>query len=473
MERFSVVFAFCFSCLVISGALRGPPLQFATAFAMVDEEWLEPVDFPEWLEYVHSTSDPEPTILDGMAPTGSYLGAGLTLPDTDQHAEKSSPGNLFVTKREIVVDQLGTGDFRTIQAAVNAVTNNNQERVTIRIMPGLYSEKVRIPKDKPYITLLGYPNTTVIVFDSIASDVISTESNATLRTFGSATVAVESRFFFAINLIFKNSAPIPPPGSVGKQAVAFRISADMAAFYNCQFLGGQDTLYDHHGRHYFQNCYVEGTIDFIFGNGRSLYKNCILNALDNYGAPGSITAQKRNPRTLDTGFSFVDCYVTGTGQVYLGRAWGNYSRVIFARSYMDAVVVPVGWDDWGVKDRDRTAFYAEFNCSGPGAKRSGRAPWARVITAKKAKPFLSSVFINGRKWLPRDYRDLINFSCSSAACGASPEPSASPRGSPPKQSSFTPSEIRPSAGHDRVFSKFDWSKTVTVAVIAMILGFFM
>lgn len=62
------------------------------------------------------------------------------------------------------------------------------------------------------------------------------------------------------------------PGLEGWQAAAFRISGDKAFFSNCGFYGAQDTLCDDAGRHYFKDCYIEGSIDFIFGNGRSMYK---------------------------------------------------------------------------------------------------------------------------------------------------------------------------------------------------------
>ncbi|KAL2609182.1 hypothetical protein R1flu_027755 [Riccia fluitans] len=403
------------SCLV---------LQSAASFRAVAEEWDEPINFRAWLEYIDQTSDPDPTIRE-MTPTESHLPAILHLPNADPQAD-TMKSNLFIPKRKIVVDKSGKGDFTTIQAAVNAVAHKNRERVTIRIRPGVYKERVLMPKEKPYITFQGYPNRTIITFDSIASDVISPEDNTTLSTFGSAT----------------NSAPIPPPGSVGKQAVAFRISGDMAAFYCCQFLGGQDTLYDHHGRHIFEYCYIEGTIDFVFGNGRSLYKNCILNALDNYGEP-----------------------------VYLGRAWGNYSRVIYARCYMDEVVIPVGWDDWGIKDRERTSFYAEFNCTGPGAQTSGRAPWSRILNAKQAKPFLfqkTSTTI-GMLFciLFQAYIAELAPEILLAALQSAGSPAKASAGSPDPRDSV-PSEMKPSAGF--ILRKFEWGKLLMI--ISVTGGFF-
>lgn len=145
-------------------------------------------------------------------------------------------------------------------------------------------------------------------------------------------------------------APLPPSGALGKQAVALRISADTAAFVGCKFIGSQDTLYDHIGRHYFKSCYIEGSVDFIFGNGLSLYEDCHLHAITN--SYGALTAQKRESLLEETGFSFVKCKVTGSGALYLGRAWGSFSRVVFAYTYMDKIITPRGWYDWGDKNRE-------------------------------------------------------------------------------------------------------------------------
>lgn len=132
--------------------------------------------------------------------------------------------------------------------------------------------------------------------------------------------------------------------------MALRISADTAAFFSCKVIGAQDTLYDHIGRHYFKDCYIEGSVDFIFGNGLSCYKDCHLNAItSSYGA---LTAQKRESYLEETGFSFVNCKVTGSGALYLGRAWGTFSRVVFAYTYMDKIITPKGWYDWGDKNRE-------------------------------------------------------------------------------------------------------------------------
>lgn len=127
----------------------------------------------------------------------------------------------------------------------------------------------------------------------------------------------------------------------------------MNAFYGCAFYGHQDTLYDHRGRHFFKDTLIVGTVDFIFGDGKSLYKNCELRVLPSSG--GSLTAQKRLSGSEDTGYSFVNCKVTGSGppQVYLGRAWGPYSRVIFAFTEFANIIKPEGWYNWGDPSREK------------------------------------------------------------------------------------------------------------------------
>ncbi|KAJ7529280.1 hypothetical protein O6H91_15G042100 [Diphasiastrum complanatum] len=298
----------------------------------------------------------------------------------------------------IVVDKRpGLGSYTTVQAAVDSVSYFNFQRVVILIHAGVYREKVVIPNFKPFITFQGEGSQiTVIEWDDTASKI--GPGGQQLGTFYSATVAVNSPYFIAKNITFSNIAPAPPPGAVGGQAVALRISADTAAFYGCQFLGAQDTLYDHEGRHFFRDCYIEGSVDFIFGDGLSLYYNCHLHAISTtvYGA---VTAQRRSSPFDDTGFSFVSCKVTGSGALYLGRAWGTFSRVVYAYTYMDPIIVPKGWYNWGDPTREQTVFYGQYRCYGPGANYQGRVAWARELTDLEAQPFLALSFIDGEEWL--------------------------------------------------------------------------
>ncbi|VAH42024.1 unnamed protein product [Triticum turgidum subsp. durum] len=229
---------------------------------------------------------------------------------------------------------------------------------------------------RAFITLEGAGADKTIVQWGDTADTPAGPRGRPLGTYGSASFAVNAQYFIARNITFKNTAPVPNAGATGKQAVALRVSADNAAFVGCRFLGAQDTLYDQSGRHYYKDCYIEGSIDFIFGNALSLYEGCHVHAIArDYGA---LTAQNRQSMLDDTGFSFVSCRVTGSGALYLGRAWGTFSRVVFAYTYMDDII---------------------YKCTGPGASYSGRVSWSRELTDEEAKPFISLSFIDGTEWI--------------------------------------------------------------------------
>ncbi|PHT92704.1 putative pectinesterase 68 [Capsicum annuum] len=184
----------------------------------------------------------------------------------------------------------------------------------------------------------------------------------------------------------------------GWQAVAFRISGDKAYFSGCGFYGAQDTLCDDAGRHYFKECYIEGSIDFIFGNGRSMYKACELHSIATRF--GSIAAQDRRSSDEKTGFAFLGCRVTGSGPLYVGRAMGQYSRIVYSYTYFDDVVAHGGWDDWDhVSNKNKTAFFGVYKCSGPGAAAVKGLSWARELNYDTAHKFLAKSFVNGRHWI--------------------------------------------------------------------------
>ncbi|OQU87513.1 hypothetical protein SORBI_3003G292100 [Sorghum bicolor] len=164
------------------------------------------------------------------------------------------------------------GDFTTIQAAIDSLPVINLVRVVIRVNAGTYTEKVSISAMRAFITLEGAGADSTIVQWGDTADSPTGPKGRPLGTFNSATFAVNAQYFLARNITFKNTSPVPKPGATGKQAVALRVSADNAAFVGCKFLGAQDTLYDHSGRHYYKECYIEGSVDFIFGNALSLYE---------------------------------------------------------------------------------------------------------------------------------------------------------------------------------------------------------
>ncbi|KAJ6994122.1 hypothetical protein NC653_017063 [Populus alba x Populus x berolinensis] len=294
--------------------------------------------------------------------------------------------------RTIKVRKDGSGEFKTLKEAINSIPTGNKQRVIVHIGPGEYIEKLKIERGKPFVTFLGSPgNMPTLSFDGTA------------RKYGtvySATLEAEADYFVAANVIFKNSAPMPKGQLKGEQAVALRIAGDKSAFYNCRFLGFQDTLCDDKGRHLFKDCYIEGTVDYIFGSGKSLYLGTKLHVIgDEKG--NFITAQARNNEAENTGFSFVHCKVDGIGtkKAYLGRAWQQRPRVVFSYTTMSSVVNPEGWSNNLHPERDQTALFGEYKCNGVGANPAARAKASKQLTPGQVAPFISLGFIEGSKWL--------------------------------------------------------------------------
>lgn len=226
-------------------------------------------------------------------------------------------------------------------------------------------------------------------------------TNAQYGTVDSATLIVKADYFTAVNLIIKNSAPKPDPfKQEGAQAVALRISGNKTAFYNCRVYGFQDTLLDDRGFHFFKDCYVEGSVDFLWGSGTSLYLNTELHVLGGSWGFTVIAAQARENDNEKTGFSFVHCSITGTGNnTYLGRAWKSRPRVVYAYTNMTRVVTPQGWFDNNLPERDNTVFFGEFKSTGPGATPSKRVKYAKKLSQDQVQPFISLGYIQGSKWL--------------------------------------------------------------------------
>ncbi|CAM0949596.1 unnamed protein product [Alopecurus aequalis] len=279
-----------------------------------------------------------------------------------------------------VVSPDGKGKFRTITEAIKAVPDLNKQR--------------------PFITFLGNPkNPPIITWDDTAAT--RGKDGAPVGTVGSASVDVEADYFMASGIVFKNHAPLALPGAKGGQAVALRVFGTKAAFYDCTIDGGQDTLYDHKGLHYFKNCVIKGSVDFIFGFRRSLYTDCTIMSVTKEIAV--LTAQQRTKsisEAVESGFSFVRCKITSMGQIYLGMAWGDSSRVVYSFTDMGKEVVPVGWDGWDVEKPERTGvYYGEYRCSGPGAMSTQRIGWARVLNDLQARPFTGSHFVYGNSWI--------------------------------------------------------------------------
>ncbi|KAI3826163.1 hypothetical protein L1987_00208 [Smallanthus sonchifolius] len=305
----------------------------------------------------------------------------------------------------LTVDQKGCGKFSSVQKAVDAVPDNAPKPTLIILDAGMYREKVNVIKTKSNLIIQGqgFVN-TFIMWDDTAAKSNGTVYSYSVGVFAPKFIAQDISFKIDLCLccsgMIKNSAPLPGPGSIGGQAVAFRIAGDQAAFYSCGFYGFQDTLHDDAGRHYFKNCFIEGTIDFIFGNARSLYEDCTLNSVaSGPGINGAIAAQQRASPGEKTGFSFVNCKIAGQGKIWIGRAWGVYSTIVYIRTFMPDIVTPEGWNDWKDPSRDQKVFFGEHACTGPGSNSHGRVKYAKQLSAADAGPYMGIAYIDGNTWL--------------------------------------------------------------------------
>lgn len=299
---------------------------------------------------------------------GARVVAGLA---ADAVAEALPALGKHVRHYDFVVAKDGSGDFFTVQEAVNAVPDFRKEgRTTILVRPGVYKEKLIVSECKINVSLIGQDG-AVISGDDYASK--KNRFGENMSTSGSSSCYIYAPDFYAENITFENTA-----GRVG-QAVACFVSADRAVFRHCRFLGNQDTLYTYgrHCRQYYDECYIEGTVDFIFGWSTAVFNRCTIRSVGN----GYVTAPSTDEGEA-YGYVFFDCNLTaseGVDKVYLSRPWRPYGQAVFIRCRLGKHIVPEGWHNWGKKEAEKTVYYAEYESTGEGACPEQRASFSRQL----------------------------------------------------------------------------------------------
>jgi len=302
----------------------------------------------------------------------------------------------------------GTGDFYSIQRALDAAPKDG---ALVLVAPGTYRELLTI--DKPNIRLRSANSDaakTVVVNDRSAG--------ANGGTLHSATVNVTADNFFAENITFQNDFNATHPQlPAGSQALALRVIGDRAIFHNVRLLGNQDTVYagsrncspDGQNciptRQYFSGCYIEGNVDFIFGDSKAVFDHCEIHSTAHDG--GFITAQSKHYPEEDSGFVLNQCKLTAdpgiTKSVYLGRPWRPYATVVYLNTEMGERIDPTGWREWhpGETHSLETVYYAEYNSTGPGAHHDQRDPHTHFLSPDQEKQFEPSIFLRGNdNWNP-------------------------------------------------------------------------
>lgn len=284
----------------------------------------------------------------------------------------------------------GSGDFTTITAALKKLKGDSEDPVKIFLKNGTYPEKILINYTLNNVTIEG---------ESTEGTIITNGDYAQLNnmgTSGSYTMRIDGNNITLKNLTIENSA-----GPVG-QAVALHTTGDRISCLNCRFLGNQDTLYasGRSSRALFDGCYIEGTVDFIFGAATALFRDCRLHAKSNSFLTAASTAAD-NP----VGYVFHRCKVTaadGVDSVHLGRTWRPYASTFFIECELPAAIVPQGWHNWGKTENEQTARYGEYRCYGPGAVEEGRIAWRKTLTEEDVAYLTdpARIFSRSDAWQP-------------------------------------------------------------------------
>lgn len=293
-------------------------------------------------------------------------------------------------KYDIIVDRNGRGNFRSLQQAIESVRAFRPEgRTTIFIRDGVYKEKIEIPTHICDLRLIG---------ESIDKTIITYDDHANIDkmgTFRSYSFLIRGNDILIENLTIENGSL--PFG----QAVALHIEGDRVILRKCRILGNQDTVYagKEAARIYFEDCYIEGTTDFIFGPSTCWFERCEIHCKRN----SYITAAS-TPEHIEYGFIFNKCNITvaeGVDKMYLGRPWRAYAMTLFLNCNLPKEIRVEGWHNWGNEENEKTARYMEYKNRGEGSNLSKRVQWTKILTDAQAKPYTLEAAMKGcDNWNP-------------------------------------------------------------------------
>ncbi|MEG0578879.1 MAG: pectinesterase family protein [Niameybacter sp.] len=314
----------------------------------------------------------------------------------------------------------GSGEFTTIQEAIDSIPVDNKEQVIIHIGEGIYKEKLKI--EKPFISLVGADATgTLLTYDDGAHTTF--ENGESYGTFNSYSVYIGENDFTATHITFENAAG---SGDIAGQALAVYVDADRIHFKACRFLGCQDTIFTGplpptpikpgsfkgpkedaprvNGRQFYEHCYIEGDVDFIFGSATAMFYGCeIFSKNRNQEVNGYITAPS-TPEGQPYGYVFEKCKLTSDCEaetVYLGRPWRDYGQTTFINCEMGAHIKREGWHNWGKASAEENARFQEYKSIGPGAQLSERVKWARILTDEEITTYSKEKVLSGEDgWYP-------------------------------------------------------------------------
>jgi pectinesterase len=299
------------------------------------------------------------------------------------------PAGTLLAQTNLFVAADGHAPFKSVQDAIMAVpSGSNENPVVIHLAPGTYHELIYLQREKRFFKIVGENATNTMLTFKLYAGMTNVDGKA-IGTFKTPSTTIDADDFTAENVTFANDA-----GPVG-QALAIRVDGDRATFRNCRFLGWQDTMLLNRGRQYFENCYIAGHVDFIFGAATAWFEKCKINCLRD----GYITAAS-TPEDQPFGFVFSNCKITGEpgAKTFLGRPWRIYASTIYLNCEMSAVVRPEGWNDWKKPEAHATARYAEYHGTGAGASPTNRPAWTKQLSEAEANKINVKNVLGG--WRP-------------------------------------------------------------------------
>jgi pectinesterase len=286
----------------------------------------------------------------------------------------------------------GSGDYRTVQAALDVVPVNNTKEITIYIKKGVYRKKLHLDSTRNHVTLVGEDAAgTILTYADHPGMVLANGDSVNTRN--SHSFLIRSDDFSARHLTFRNDA-----GYSAGQAVALEVQGDRASFFDCRIIGNQDILFLNNpdSRQYFRDCYIEGTTDFIFGAAVAWFENCHI-----YSKKNSHVTAASTPREHSYGFIFYHCILAGDSAVTnasLGRPWQPFAAVDYIHCYIGGHIRPQGWSVWNNKDDYTSSRFAEYENYGPGAAITSRVSWAHQLTEEEVQHItLKNIF---NDWYP-------------------------------------------------------------------------
>ena len=301
----------------------------------------------------------------------------------------TAPFFLMAQPVKKIVDANGKGNFKTIQAAFDAIPLNNKKPVTVYIRNGIYKEKLHLDSSKNFVTVIGEDKfNTILTYDDHTGRLSPKGDTINTRTSWSFMTRADN--FTAKNITFQNDA-----GFNAGQAVAVESDGDKAIFKNCRFIGNQDVLFTNsdRSRQYYENCYIEGTTDFIFGSSTVWFEQCHIHSKKNSHVTAAST-----PKEHDFGYVFNDCLLTGDTSLHtvsLGRPWRPYASVAYIHCFIGEHIKPEGWSNWNNTDNYKTTRYSEYKNYGVSADPSKRISWSKQLTDEEVKKYtLKNVFGN-------------------------------------------------------------------------------